>query len=73
MNHKCKNNWINIAGGQVVCEICGKEYFFTELKITSKEIIHAGSYDLIESNGIPTHDMDMIQYFRKCESEANLK
>lgn len=67
MNHKCKNHWINLAGGLVSCDLCGKEYFFTELGITAKEIIHAGGYDTIESDGIPQHDMEMIQYFHKME------
>ena len=65
MNHKCKNNWINVAGGTVLCEICEKEYFFTELKITAKEIIHAGGYDTIDDDGIPEHDLEMIQFFEE--------
>jgi hypothetical protein len=70
MNHKCKNWWYNIAGGQVCCDICGEEYFFTELGITAKEITHAGGYDTIDDDGIPEHDLDMIQFFIKAEKEV---
>ena len=70
MNHKCKNWWVNHAGGMVICDICGKDYFFTELGITAKEIIHSGGYDTIDENGIPQHDQEMIQFFRESELEA---
>lgn len=67
MNHKCINFWINVAGGIVYCDFCGKEYFFTDLGITAKEIIHVGGYDTIDENGIPKHDMEMIQFFKEQE------
>lgn len=66
-NPCCKENWVNIAGGQVACDICGDGYFFTELGITSKEIIHAGGYDTIDHEGIPQHDLEMIQFLIKAE------
>ena len=69
MNHKCKNWWFNVAGGEVCCNICGQEYFFTKLGITAKEIIHAGEYDLLDEKGIPDHDLEMIQFFKKSEDK----
>jgi hypothetical protein len=69
MSHECVKHWINIAGGMVACDECGKEYFFTKLGITAKEIIHAGGYDTIEKNGIPQHDIEMIQFFIQAEKE----
>lgn len=69
MNHNCKNWWINNAGGQVICDVCGNEYHFANLGITAKEIIHAGEYDLVEQDGIPEHDLEMIQFFKE-EEEA---
>ena len=69
MNHKCKNWWFNDHGGMVICDICSKSYFFTELGITAKEIIHAGGYDTIDSDGIPQHDIEMIQFFVESEKK----
>ena len=69
MNHKCKNFWFNVAGGEVCCDLCGEEYFFTDLGITAYEIIHAGGYDTIDETGIPEHDQGMIKFFVECEQE----
>ncbi len=73
MNHNCKNWWVNLAGGQVYCDMCGEEYFFTDLGIKAKEIIHSGEYDLIDENGIPEHDLEMIQFFKEQEEEKKSK
>ena len=70
MNHYCQNFWINIAGGEVHCECCHKDSFFTDLGISAEEIISAGGYDELEKDGsIPEHDLGMIQYFYECEKE----
>jgi hypothetical protein len=69
-NPCCKDNWINIAGGEVSCEKCGDETFFTDLGITAAEIISAGGYDEPQKDGtIPDHDLEMIEFFKKCEKE----
>ena len=68
MNHKCKNWFVNLAGGEVYCDICGKENFFKDIGITAQEIIDAGGYNTIDKDGkIPQHDIEMIEYFYQCE------
>ena len=69
INSCCKDNWINIAGGEVACEKCGEENFFTKLGITADEIIYAGGYDEPDkSDGkIPEHDLKMIKFFKEQE------
>lgn len=70
MNSCCKDNWINIAGGEVGCEVCGNETFFTDLGISAQEIISVGGYDEPEKDGsIPTHDLEMIAFFKECEEK----
>lgn len=68
MNHACRKHFVYEAGGEGHCEICEKEYFFTELGISAREIIDIGGYNTPEKNGsVPKGDVDMIQYLYDIE------
>lgn len=71
INSCCKNNWVNIAGGQVFCEACGEENFFTTLGISADEIISAGGYNEPDrkTGTIPEHDLEMIKFFNEKEKQ----
>ena len=70
MNWCCKDNWVNIAGGMLGCDRCGDQTFFIELGVSAKEVIHAGGYDTIDEDGIPQHDIEMIQFLMDTEKKA---
>ena len=71
-NACCKDNWVNIAGGQVFCESCGEENFFTTLGISADEIISSGGYDEVDrkTGKIPEHDLEMIKFFKEQEKQV---
>jgi hypothetical protein len=70
MNHKCKNWFENIAGGEVQCSLCGKQSFFTKIGISAKELILSGGYNQPDEDGkVPIHDVEMIEFFYQKELE----